>query len=227
MDLIDEGCSAMGGEKFGTCFPVTLEERFVRTLYSSVDEAIAWGLENLRVDNAMVPSCKIGCCHCCSFPILMSIAEARALAQFVKREFSPDQIESLRMRTRQWHEWDDSLRGSASPAPTPMEGQAEEPPEILPCPMLVKSECSAYEVRPLVCRTHFVLSHPLCCHRVSDPESSQARPRVIESIKAATHSYSTAMKDFIEKGGVDYCRSMTLLPHGLAIEMGWDFDKGQ
>jgi hypothetical protein len=36
-----------------------------------------------------------------------------------------------------------------------------------------------------------------------------------------------SMKDCVEKTGLDYCRSMTLLPHGLATEMGWDFDKEQ
>lgn len=225
MDMIKESDSMMGGGKRGACFPATLEEQFVKAVYSSVDEAIACGLERLRTDTGMVPSCKAGCCHCCRFPILMNIAEARTLAQFVKREFSPAQIERLWMLTRKWHEWDSSLRGKPSPAD--FSGKADELPVTAACPLLVNSECSAYDVRPLVCRTHFVLSPPLSCHGANDPKPSEAPPKVIESIKAATGSYATAVKDYIEMAGLDYCRTMTLLPHGLATEMGWDFDKKQ
>jgi hypothetical protein len=31
------------------------------------------------------------------------------------------------------------------------------------------------------------------------------------------------MKDHIEAAGSDFSESLMLLPHGLAIEMGWDF----
>ena len=203
--------------------PVTPEERFLKALYASVDEAISWSLERLLHDEGMVPSCRLGCSHCCRFPILMSVAEARTLANFVKRGFSPEQIDALRRRTRQWHRRDDSLRSRSLPVP-PSAGE-DDSPSALPCPMLVESECSVYNVRPLLCRTHYVLSHPRSCCSANDPKSWEARPEVIESVKEATESYTTAMKDFIEKGGVDYCRSMTLLPHGLAMEMGWDFSR--
>lgn len=201
--------------------PVTPEERFLRALYVSVDEAISCSLERLRHDEGMVPSCRLRCSHCCRFPILMSVAEARTLANFVKRGFSPKQIDALRRRTRQWHRQDDALRGSSLQVPAP--AGEDDATCALPCPMLVESECSVYDVRPLLCRSHFVFSHPRACFSVNDPKSQGARPEVIESVKRATESYTKAMKDFIEKGGVDYCRSMTLLPHGLAMEMGWEF----
>jgi Fe-S-cluster containining protein len=220
MDLIKESDAMTGGGKLRACFPATSEERFVKAIHVSVDEAIARGLERLRADTGRVPTCKVGCCHCCRFPILMNIAEARTLAQFVKREFSPEETERLRLRTLAWHQWDNALRGRLLPAP--MAGEADDPPDTPPCPMLVESKCSAYEVRPLVCRNHFVLSPPGSCHGINDPGSPEAPPKVIESIKAATGSYATAMKDYIEKAGLDYCRTMTLLPHGLAAEMGWD-----
>ena len=203
--------------------PVTPEERFLKALYASVDEAISCSLERLRHEEGMVPSCRLGCSHCCRFPILMSVAEARTLANFVKRTFRPEQIDALRMRTHQWQRLDESLRGRSLPVP-PSAGE-DDSPCTLPCPMLVESECSVYDVRPLLCRTHYVLSHPRSCCSVNDPRSLEARPIVIESIKEATGFYTAAMKDFIEEGGEDYCRSMTLLPHGLAVEMGWDFSR--
>jgi Fe-S-cluster containining protein len=225
MDVVKEGKPGRTPVEVGVYLPSTPEERFVKALYSSVDETIACGLDRLFNDDGIVPTCRLGCCHCCRFPILVSIAEVRTLAQFVKRTFSPEQIEGLRMRTQQWHQWDDSMRGRSFPAP--MAGQADDSLDTIPCPMLAKGECSVYDVRPLVCRTHFVFSDPLSCKRANDLKSAEAPPRVIDSIKAATGPYSTAMKEYIEKAGLDYCRSMTLLPHGIAIEMGWDFDKKQ
>jgi len=74
-----------------------------------------------------------------------------------------------------------------------------------------------------VCRTHFVSSHPLFCQAANDPESAEESPLVIDLVLTATNPFSMAIKDHIEKAGLDYSRSMTLLPHGLASEMGWDF----
>ena len=221
MNLIDNGKFRMGTEEFGADLPMTPEENFVKAVYSSVDEAIARVLDRLRSEDGIVPSCKLGCCHCCRYHIVMNIAEARTLAQYVKREFSPEQRKDLRMRTQRWHEWDDSLRGRC---PSADMARQTDPSHYDPCcPLLVNGACSAYDVRPVVCRTHFVSSHPLSCHAANDPESAEESPLVIELVGTVTNPFSMAIKDHIEKAGLDYSRSMTLLPQGLAIEMGWDF----
>ena len=221
MNLIDNGKFRMGTEEFGADLPMTPEENFVKAVYSSVDEAIARVLDRLRSETGIVPSCKLGCCHCCRYHIVMNIAEARTLAQYVKREFSPEQRRDLRMRTQRWHEWDDSLRGRC---PSADMARQTDPSHYDPCcPLLVNGACSAYDVRPVVCRTHFVSSHPLSCHAANDPESAEESPLVIELVVTVTNPFSMGIKDHIEKAGLDYSRSMTLLPQGLAIEMGWDF----
>jgi len=46
---------------------------------------------------------------------------------------------------------------------------------------------------------------------------------VLTSVVTATNQFSMSIRDHIEKGGLDLSRSIVLLPHGLAIEMGWDF----
>jgi len=221
MKLIDHGKSRMGTEEFGADLPMTLEENFVKAVYSSVDEAIARVLDRLRSEEGIVPNCKLGCCHCCRYHIVMNIAEARTLAQYVKREFTPEQRKDLRMRTQRWHEWNDILRGRGASADM---ARQTDPSHYDPCcPLLVNGACSAYGVRPVVCRAHFVSSHPLSCHAANDPESAEESPLVIELVVTVTNPFSMAIKDHIEKAGLDYSRSMTLLPQGLAIEMGWDF----
>jgi hypothetical protein len=221
MNRIDNGQFRMGTEEFGADLPMTPEENFVKAVYSSVDEAVARTLHRLRNETGIVPSCKLGCSHCCRYRIVMNIAEVRTLAQYVKREFSPEQRESLRRRAQQWHEWDDSLRGRC---PSADMAKQTDPSHYDPCcPLLINGACSAYGVRPVVCRTHFVSSHPLSCQAANDPESAEESPLVIELVVTETNPFSMAIKEYIEKAGWDYSRSMTLLPHGLAIEMGWDF----
>ena len=221
MNRIDNGQFRMGPEEFEADLPMTREENFVKAVYSSVDEVVARTLHRLQTETGIVPSCKLGCCHCCRYRIVMNIAEVRTLAQYVKREFSPEQRKALRRRTQQWHEWDDALRGRGRSADMarrtdPSHGGAS-------CPLHINGACSAYGVRPVVCRAHFVSSHPLSCQAANDPESAEESPRVIELVVTETNRFPLAMKEYIEKAGWDYSRSMTLLPHGLAIEMGWDF----
>jgi len=221
MNLIDKSKIRIGTEEFGADLPMTQEEIFVKSVYASVDEAIARALYRLRSEKGIVPSCKLECCHCCRYHIVMNIAEARTLAQYVKREFSPQQRKDLRMRTKRWHEWHDSLRGGGSSSETAIETDHSHYDPC--CPLLVNGACSAYGVRPVVCRSHFVSSHPSSCHAANDPESEEEAPLVIELVVTVSNPFSMAIRDHIEKAGLDYSRSMTLLPQGLATELGWDF----
>ena len=221
MDLIGNSSVGMDLEESGADLPITPQERFVNGVYSSVDEATACGIDRLRSEDGIIPSCKLGCCHCCRFHILTNIAEAHTLAQYVKRESSVDQIDHLRMRTQQWHEWENSREGRYPSANIDERTDLSNYDHC--CPLLVDGACSAYPVRPLVCRTHFVRSHPLSCCAINDPESTEDAPIVLTSVGTATSPFSMAIRDHIENAGLDFSRSIMLLPHWLAIEMGWDF----
>ena len=221
MSPIDNSRFRMDTEDIRADLPMTPEETFLKAVYSLVDEAVARALHRLHTETGIVPSCQLGCCHCCRYRIVTNIAEVRTLAQHVKREFSPEQRQALRRRTQQWHEWDDSLRGRRPSAD--MAGQTDLSRYEPYCPLLVSGACSAYGVRPMVCRTHFVSSPPLACHAANDPETAEEPPLVIQPVVTETNPFSMGIKEYIEKAGWDYSRSMTLLPHGLAIEMGWDF----
>jgi len=221
MNLIENRNLGMAPEEFGADIKITLIENFVNGVYSSVDEATACGLDRLRCEDGIIPTCKLGCCHCCRYHILMNIAEAHTLAQYVKRELSAGQIKNLRMRTQKWHEWDNSRPGRY--LSTNIIEQTDFSNYDHCCPLLVNGTCSAYPVRPVVCRTHFVCSHPLSCCAANDPESSEDAPVVLTSVVTATSSISMAIRDHIENAGLEFSRSQMLLPHWLAIEMGWDF----
>jgi hypothetical protein len=220
-NLIENSNFGMGPEEFGAHIPISPREKFVNGVYSSMDEATACELDRLRREDGIISSCKMGCCYCCRYHILIDIAEAHTLAQYVKRELSVDQINDLRMRTHQWHEWDNSRPGRY---PSAKVYEKTDLSNYDPCcPLLVNSACIAYPVRPVVCRTHLVSSHPRLCCAVHDPKSKEKAPVVLKSIMTATSLFSKAIRDHIENAGVDFSRSIMLLPQWLAIEMSWDF----
>jgi Fe-S-cluster containining protein len=204
---------------FGVCIPDTPREKFVIGVYAAVDEATASELNRLQIDSGIISSCKLGCAHCCRHHILTNVAEAHTLKQYIQRELSADQINDLRMRTQQWHEWENSRLGRY-PA-----SDSKEKPDLSRyehcCPLMVNGACSAYPVRPIVCRTHLVSSHPRFCLATNDPEPTGGAPVVLTSVLTAIRPFSKAMRDHVEKGGVDFSRSIMLLPDWLSIEMGW------
>ena len=219
MNLIEDINSGTGPESFGADTPMTPQENFVNGVYSSVDEATACELERLRSEEGIIPTCKAGCCHCCRYHILTTIVEAHTLAQYLKRELSAGQINSLRVRTEQWHEWDNYRPGGYPSAN--INKLRERSNYVHCCPLLVNGLCLAYPVRPVVCRTHFVWSHGQRCCAANGPKSAEDAPVPLMSIVTATSSFSLAIRDHIEHAGLDFSRSIRLLPHWLVIEMGW------
>ena len=197
-------------ETFGADIPNTPQEIFVNSVYYSVDEVVSQELNRLRTKDCVITSCKSGCYYCCGHYILTNIAEAHALTQYIKREFSLDQIADLRMRTQQWLEWENSRPGryptnNTEVQPTPSGYQPY-------CPMLVKGKCSAYPVRPLICRTHFACSDPPACRSSNDPESNEDNPMALTSIVTVTNPFSMKIRNRIETAGFDFSQSIMLLP---------------
>jgi len=221
MTFFEDRDVGTGSDSFGADVPTTPQERFVNSVYSSVDEAANRELNRLHIKDRVITTCKLGCYHCCGQNILTNVAEAHALSQYVKREFSLEQRTDLRMRTQQWLEWEDSRPGRIQS--TPIDVQTDIPNYHPYCPMLVKGACSAYPVRPVICRTHFVCSDPTACRPTNDPESIEDDPLALTSIVTATSPFSMRIRDSIETAGLDFSQSVMLLPHWLAIEMGWDF----
>lgn len=220
MPLLENSDLGMGPMEYGVDIPIALEENFVSSVYFSVDEATAGELDRLRSEDGIVPSCKSGCSHCCRYHILTNIAEVQTVVQYVKRELSAEQINDLRLRTQQWHEWDNSRPGRPSAV---IDERTDFSRYEHCCPLVVNGACSVYPVRPVVCRAHFVSSSPRACCAAHDPDSTEDSPVVLKSVVNAASPFVTVIRDHIENRGLDFSRSMMLLPQGLAVEMGWDF----
>jgi len=219
--LIEKCSFGMTPEEGGAGIPLAPLEKLVHAVYSLVDQAVAGELERLRSEEGIIPSCKAGCCYCCRYHIMVSIAEASTLAMYVRREFSAEQINALRMRTQQWHQWDNSRPGR--PAAVISEQTDLSSTYEHCCPLLVDDTCSAYGVRPIVCRVHYVSSPARFCDGVNRQDSTEEAPLVMKSIVEAASPLAAAIRDQGEDAGSHFSRSSMLLAQGLAIEMGWDF----
>lgn len=218
--MLENNELGLGPDEYGAGLPMAPEENFLNGVYSSVDAATSCELDRLRSEDGIIPSCSSGCCHCCRYHILTNIVEAQTLAQYIRRELSAEQIADLRLRTRQWHEWDNAQPGRPSAI---LDAQTDISDYEHCCPLVVNGACSVYPVRPVVCRAHFVSSSPRSCCAANDPGSTEAAPVVLKSVVAAAGPFSMVMRDHIEEAGLDFTRSLMLLPQWLAIEMGWDF----
>ena len=215
MHLIEDHPGAAGPAGLGD--GALSQERFINDIYLAVDKATVGELDRLRDEEGITPTCRLGC----RFHILTNAAEAHTLAQYIKRELSPEQIDALRWRTQRWHEWEHSLPGRLSVAP--LDSPAEFADYEHCCPLLVDGACIAYAVRPVICRTHFVRTHPLSCRAATDPASTAKAPVSLLSVVAASRPFVDAIKDRIEGVGLDFSRSIMPLPYWLAREMDWDF----
>ena len=207
--------------KCKTRIPVTPRERQVRDAYGRIDAATERELRRLRREEGIVPSCRRGCCGCCGQHILTNPAEAHALGQYIKRTFTVKQIGDLRQRTRMWVAWEDVRRNEGHPDDRAIS------PELLGyvpcCPLLADRACSAYPARPVICRTHFVSSDPVFCRPSHDNRPVDSAPEALASVLRAAQPSLQLFRAEIEVDGTDASRSIMLLPHWLAVEMGWGF----
>lgn len=204
---------------FGKRLPVDRDEIFMNRIYAGINDATARELDRLRVQDGLEPTCCKGCYHCCSQHILVSPLEAHALIRFIRRTFSPDAIRELAIRTRQWHAWDGLLPGRP---PREQPGWNVDLTDYTHnCPLNVNGICIAYEARPMVCRIHYVSSPALACRSLNDGTLKRSVPEVMFSVKAVTMPFTEAVRERIERSGVDFSRSLMTLPHWLGEKMGW------
>ncbi len=221
MDMVKNNGFDKSIEASDKNIPHTPEEDVVSLIYHLVDAATGRELLLLRNTKGIIPPCKRGCYQCCNQHILINRSEAHALGQFIRRQFSTEETNRLMLRTRQWHNWNDNRPGKNS-----LPGINQ--PAIFSggrpfCPLLVKGSCSAYPMRPISCRTHFVCSDPAFCRFSDNPSAAKPKPIALTSVVTATNLFSKRLKKSINENASDFSHGTMLLPHWLAIEMGWAF----
>ncbi len=98
-----------------------------------------------------VPDCRAGCHYCCYEQVNVTPAEVFALVEHIRANWSDGRLQSLRKRLR-----------SAAGKSRGLDHEAYFAARI-PCPLLnAHGQCSAYAVRPLMCRAYNSLSVKAC-----------------------------------------------------------------
>jgi len=97
-------------------------------------------------------ACTPGCDHCCYNQVECTPPEALVLGHYLERQFSPEEKDRLLARVRH------RLEATAGKSKKEIARLRRE----LPCPLLQDQRCSAYPVRPLVCRAMHSLDAGQC-----------------------------------------------------------------
>jgi Fe-S-cluster containining protein len=147
--------------------------------------------------------CRKGCDACCHTLFSITEIEAAAISRAV-RVLSPDLLEGLRKRSRNYLE----RRHSILEIYGYREGRGELSPREarLPCPALVEGSCAIYRDRPTLCRLYGVaLIHPnqadrvFACQlnftpgqRIEDSHLRASQQKVSSQRAALDRAYTTA-----------------------------------
>lgn len=113
--------------------------------------------------------CVEGCCHCCHQIIPVHIAEELPITRYVNKHFSTEQVDATKDRLKNWLLY----FNTNTPAGRNLDGHdlkqfgQKHAEDRVPCPFLIESKCSIYQVRPLTCRTFSVNDSSALCE--ADP----------------------------------------------------------
>jgi hypothetical protein len=112
--------------------------------------------EVLRVRKPAI-ACAKGCAWCCTSYVSVTTLEAIYLIAYIRANFSPEEIETLKERTAQ-----------AAQRRRGLDSNAQEALRLF-CPLLKENACSVYAARPLMCRGWTSRDANICRTNVEQP----------------------------------------------------------
>lgn len=203
--------------KMRTSLLQTKRERVTLQVYKELDQDVSEELSRLKAAG-IVPSCSKGCSHCCRQEVLTPPPEAGAIASHLRR-LDVQSRNAIRERTEGWLEWYENT------FPMLLERGVERARafyELGPqCLFLEEDACQIYPVRPPVCRTHFVSSHPDTCRPLNDPQAAMEEPTAMTSVVLSTRDHAQRLRGLTEKGGRDFMSQVHPLPLAVALALRW------
>ena len=146
------------------------------------DEFLARIAEMPEKDRAkLMPQCSQGCAHCCYQWVRATVPEVLAVERYVREHFTAEAIEGLKERAREYR--------AAYEVLPPGQRMSRA------CPLLVGELCTAYEVRPLICRGTNSLDAQKCLQRRENPNEPSTVP-----IFRSMYDTATALRAGISYG---------------------------
>jgi len=159
--------------------------------------AVGWGLQELERTYAETPAnvlatvaCRAGCGHCCSSPVDVQAHEVFFVADYIQRNFPPEDLEDIIARTSEHRAFHAGLTAD------------ERERSRVPCVFLLEGSCAIYEGRPEICRAHHMSSVAPCIAFVDDPTADLAAAH-IPVLRARMFAVMLGIDEALEQTGYD------------------------
>lgn len=133
-------------------------------------------------------ACSKGCSACCSQMITVMSFEREAIKNYLQNELDDALKTEIRDNLNKWFDYFDTNTPDKDLL-VRKEFRAFSQHILkhrLTCPFLINDICSIYEMRPTVCRTHYVEATPKLCavfHRNAEPKGKAVKQELINSMK--------------------------------------------
>jgi Fe-S-cluster containining protein len=183
-------------------------------LYPLMD---AWAAGQAGGDGALaVLDCRAGCVHCCHQGVMLTIFEARFLADAIVRGWPAPEVAALRERLHSL--WEDLRRRGIERLPL-----AEQVAALArlrrPCPLLDEPAglCRAYDARPIACRREHSADVAACLRHREDPDAPVASIR-LPRLESAWNAARRLLQSWLE----DPDAATLYLPLELALGLALD-----
>jgi Fe-S-cluster containining protein len=156
-------------------------------LHSELDKHFAEGMVKMR--GAI--SCREGCAYCCYYKVDVTPAEAFLIADFIRTRFSPGDLRAVVENA-------EANKQKLAPMKAKLHMSAN-----LACPLLRNGRCSAYEVRPALCRIHHAREVGGCVAAFERPDRLDIPNTFVPGIREMTCAVNQAFTDAYATEGYD------------------------
>ncbi len=139
----------------------------ITTMYQTMDGLIE-SLLAMGKKQGVTVDCQKGCSWCCYQPVFANSYELNYLASYIKKTFSPYDLENAYQLAKEKDEKTSKFSGK----------------EVLnykhACPLLKNGACSAYPARPLACRIYLSMKVESCLQFYYHPENTESYPALLD-----------------------------------------------
>lgn len=191
-------------------------------IYYDIDSKTKNELKRLKKEEGIIKTCRNKCYHCCGQQIKTFYPEAHVASNYIKRNFSANELEKLRAKIEQYVQ---HLRGDFENLIVQDVEAQDDFSECSPHCLLLKDEsCSIYPVRPIICRTHYVSSSPKSCRSRNGSQLIKSEPKQISSVLDNARPFVLKIKNIakVPPGIKNLYGAIQLLPRWLTLELGWE-----
>jgi len=173
--------------------PVLVEESVdsVQALRTDLDSKFDLATRNSQ----KTVTCSVGCASCCYHPVSISILEGILIYRWLKEH----------------NKWTSKLKARLQDVSERQYGTSYEVwlMALIPCPLLTEDKkCSAYEARPLICRTYYAYGDPHYCH----PHRLGPNTKIVDRTEVVT-SFHTAQEKLLRRHQLQFLT----MPIGSAV----------